>query len=202
MIRKSSSAVAALVCLTIAAPAFAKQQCYTPQDIRAMQVRQLHYELMVAALKCQGTEVDFRGKWSTWVNRFGTTMNANATHLRGMFGRLGKGQSGMDRYVTQLSNDASMRAQHVEEYCDTQVKLFDTVLELAPHEMENWAANSIEKPIPATAGCSATPAPAPVKQAKADKPVAAKPDTSKAKAEKAKADKPATKPAAQAASKG
>jgi len=182
--RKTSSAIAALLCITIAAPAFAKPQCYTHQDVRAMQVRQLHYELMVAALKCQGGEVDFRDKWSSWVNRFGPVMNSNANQLRGLFSRLGKGQSGMDRYVTQLSNDASMRAQHVEDYCGTQAKLFDTVLALSPTEMEAWAVDSIEKPMPATANCSAT-SPSPVKQAKVTAPA-----PTKAKVEKTKADKP------------
>ena len=150
-----------------------------------MQVRQLHYELMVAALKCQGGEVDFRDKWSSWVGRFGSTMNSNANQLRGLFARLGKGQTGMDRYVTQLSNDASMRAQHVEDYCGSQAKLFDTVLALSPTEMEAWAADSIEKPLPATANCSAVPA-TPVKQAKATAPAT---PVAKAKPEKAKADK-------------
>jgi hypothetical protein len=182
--RKTSSAIAALLCITIAAPAFAKPQCYTHQDVRAMQVRQLHYELMVAALKCQGGEVDFHDKWSSWVNRFGSVMNSNANQLRGLFSRLGKGQSGMDRYVTQLSNDASMRAQHVEDYCGTQAKLFDTVLALSPTEMEAWAVDSIEKPMPATANCSAT-SPSPVKQAKVTAPA-----PTKAKVEKTKADKP------------
>ena len=150
-----------------------------------MQVSQLNFELLVAALKCQGGEVDFRDKWSSWVGRFGSTMNSNANQLRGLFARLGKGQTGMDRYVTQLSNDASMRAQHVEDYCGSQAKLFDTVLALSPTEMEAWAADSIEKPLPATANCSAVPA-TPVKQAKATAPAT---PVAKAKPEKAKADK-------------
>lgn len=189
MNRKTKCVVAAFLSVAIAGPAFARPQCYSTQDVRAMQVRQLHYELMVAALKCQGGEVDFRDKWSNWVGRFGTAMNSNANHLRGMFTRLGKGQAGMDRYVTQLSNDASMRAQHVEDYCGTQAKLFDTVLALSPSEMESWAATSIEKPMPATANCAAPPQAAPVKQASASEPagkVKAKPKAEKAKAEKAK----------------
>lgn len=154
-----------------------------------MQVRQLHYELMVAALKCQGGEVDFRDKWSNWVGRFGTAMNTNANHLRGMFSRLGKGQAGMDRYVTQLSNDASMRAQHVEDYCGTQAKLFDTVLALTPNEMEAWAASAIEKPMTASVSCTTTASPAPVKQASAKEPAKAK---TKPKVEKVKSDKAKT----------
>lgn len=186
MNRKTQCVVAAILSVAIAGPAFARPQCYSTQDVRAMQVRQLHYELMVAALKCQGGEVDFRDKWSNWVGRFGSAMNTNASHLRGMFARLGKGQTGMDRYVTQLSNDASMRAQHVEDYCGTQAKLFDTVLALSPSEMEAWAATSIEKPMPATANCAAAPQ-APVKQAS----TAAKPKA-EPKVEKVKSEKPKT----------
>lgn len=188
MNRKTQCVVAAILSVAIAGPAFARPQCYSTQDVRAMQVRQLHYELMVAALKCQGGEVDFRDKWSNWVGRFGSAMNTNASHLRGMFARLGKGQTGMDRYVTQLSNDASMRAQHVEDYCGTQAKLFDTVLALSPSEMEAWAATSIEKPMPATANCAAAPQ-APVKQAS----TAAKPKPkAEPKVEKVKSEKPKT----------
>lgn len=182
MSRKTNCAVAAILSFAIAAPALARPQCYSTQDIRAMQVRQLHYELMVAALKCQPNDVVFRDKWASWVGRFGSTMNTNANQLRSLFARLGKGQAGMDRYVTQLSNDASMRAQHVEDYCGTQAKLFDTVLALSPAEMESWAANTIEKPMPATATCAAAPA-APVKQAKASA------GDTKVKAQQPKAEK-------------
>lgn len=180
----TTSAIAAILCASLAAPALAKPFCYSSQDVRAMQVRQLHYELMVAALKCQGGEVDFHGKWSSWVNRFGSAMNSNASQLRGLFNRLGKGQAGMDRYVTQLSNDASMRAQYVEDYCDTQAKLFDTVLTLSPNEMENWAANTVEKP--ATASSCAAPS-KPVKEAKAEQPAKAKAPKTKVDKDKARA---------------
>lgn len=185
MSRKTTSAIAALLCMVLAGPAVAKPFCYTQQDVHAMQVRQLHYELMVAALKCQGGEVNFHDKWSNWVGRFGSTMNSNANQLRGMFNRLGKGQAGMDRFVTQLSNDASMRSQHVEDYCATQAKLFDTVLVLSPSDMESWAASTVEKPMNVSTSCTAAK-PAPVQEAKVIS--AQKPQSEKRKAEKAKAN--------------
>ena len=184
MIRKTRCAVvAALLCVAFAAPVLAKPLCYTPQDIKAMQVRQLHYELMVAALKCQGGEVDFRAKWSDWVDRFGNAMTTNASHLRGLFNRLGKGQSGLDRYVTQLSNNASMRAQYAEDYCGSRAQMFEAVLPLNASEMESWAVDRMDKPQQVSASCTAAPPPSAVKQAKAT-PAPAK---DKAKTERAKA---------------
>jgi hypothetical protein len=177
--RLTSTAAAALLAVTFSLPAAAKPPCYTPQEVRAMQFRQLQVELMVAALKCQDPELGFRGKYASYVGKFGPALNRNAKDLRALFSRLGKGTNGMDRYMTELSNEASMRSQHIEDYCGVQSETFDKVLSLKPQELDAWASDKMEKPVPASS--CAPPKPAkPIKQAKAtaDKP-AAKPAVKK-----------------------
>lgn len=171
--RLTSTAAAALLAATFSFPAAAKPPCYTPQEVRAMQFRQLQVELMVAALKCQDPELGFRAKYASYVGKFGPALNGNAKDLRALFGRLGKGPAGMDRYMTELSNEASMRSQHIEDYCGVQAATFDTVLTLKPHELDAWVGDRMDKPVPA-ASCAPAKKAAPVKQAKAtaDKPAA------------------------------
>lgn len=164
----------ALLAGLMAAPAAAKPLCYTPQEVRAMQFRQLQVELMVAALKCQDPELGFRAKYASYINRFGPSLNNNAKQLRAMFGRAGTGERGMDRYMTELSNEASMRALHMEDYCGTHQQMFDKVLDLKPTELEAWAADTVEKPMPAMS-CAAPKPANPVKQVKAEEPAKAKP---------------------------
>lgn len=208
MKRLTRIAAAALLGLSLTSPALAKGSCYTDQDVREMQVRQLHYELMVAALKCHSGEDDFRTRWSSYVDRFGPAMTANASHLRALFVRMGKGQAGMDRFVTQLTNDASGRAQYIPDYCGTQAKLFEAVMEVNPGEVGRWVGDKVERPVPASTTCAAIAAvkePAPkatavkVKETKTkDVPhAAAKPAKDGVKAKEAKAQAPAVKPSHQ-----
>lgn len=184
MSRLTSTAAAALLAVTVSVPAAARPPCYSPQEIRAMQFRQLQVELMVAALKCQDPDLDFRGKYASYIGKFGPALNGNAKELRALFARLGKGQNGMDRYMTELSNQASMRSQHIEDYCGVQAETFDQVLALKPHELGAWAADKLEKPT-AAASCAPTKPASSVKQAKASAPAdkpAAKPEARKADA--------------------
>jgi hypothetical protein len=160
------AAVAALLAGFLSTPALAKPPCYSAQEIRAMQVRQLQVELMVGALKCQSPEQNLRDKYSSFVNRFNAGISANAQELRAMFKRQGKGEKGMDRYMTELSNDASIRSAHIEDYCTSVEAMFDKALTLRPQELSAWAADSVEKPTPAVS-CSAPEKPAQVRQAKA-----------------------------------
>ncbi len=164
MTRLINTAAAALLAASFSLPAAAKPLCYGAQDVRAMQFRQLQVELMVGALKCQDPELGLRGKYASYVGKFGPALNANAKDLRSLFNRLGKGLNGMDRYMTELSNDASMRSQHIEDYCGYQAETFDKVLSLKPHELETWAADKIDKP---TAAVSCSQPTSQIKQAKA-----------------------------------
>lgn len=175
--RLISTAAAALLCASFSLPAAAKPPCYSTHDVRTMQFRQLQVELMVGALKCQDPELGLRGKYASYVGKFGPALSANAKDLRSLFNRLGKGQNGMDRYMTELSNEASMRSQHIEDYCGFQAETFDKVLALKAHELEAWAADKVDKPM-AAVSCS-QPATTPIKQATATAKPIAKPAAAK-----------------------
>ena len=81
--------------------------CGTPEEVRAAQLRQFHYQLQVAALNCRGDDPSLPGKWSSYVHRHGGTMSVNANVMRGYFTRTGKGMAGFDRYNTVLTNRES-----------------------------------------------------------------------------------------------
>lgn len=185
--RRIATCAAALLAVQIASPVMAKSLCYSAQEIRAMQLRQAQIELMVGALQCQDPELGFRSKYSAFVSRFDSTIKGNAQELRAMFNRLGKGERGMDRYITDLSNDASNRVHHVEDYCGDIDAMYQKVLTLKPAELSAWAAETIAKPT-AAVSCSSPERTKPVQQAKA----AAEPQKAKAsktdKVEKKKAD--------------
>lgn len=164
--RRRNAALAAALVMALAAPAGAKPPCYQPVEIRAMQFRQLQVELMVAALKCRAVDPSFHDKYTGYIGKVGPALATNAQQLRAMFTRLGKGAGQLDRFMTDLSNEASMRSIHMEDYCERQDQLFATVLSMKPHEIEAFAAETVEKPH-SPAACQ-QPAPSrPVKQVKA-----------------------------------
>ncbi|MGE5537570.1 MAG: heme utilization protein [Solirubrobacterales bacterium] len=171
------TAIAAAILITAALPAAAKPLCYTPTEVRAMQFRQLQVELMVAALKCRQVDPAVRDKYAAYVGKIGPNLNQNASELKSMFVRLGKGAGHVDRYMTELSNQASMNSQHIENYCETQDAVFSKVLSMRPHEIEAFAADTVEKPY-SPASCQG-PA---VKQASAKEKPAAKAAPKKAEA--------------------
>lgn len=146
-----AAALAVLMSAAVAAPLAAKPACYTPEEVRAAQLRQLHTEMMVAALKCGDPEL--RSKYNEYVRRFGSPLNQNAKVLQSHFARhYGKDQTRQfDRYITQLANDASIRAQSTADYCGIQEPLFDKVLALKPAELEGFATGQVGKPHAATA---------------------------------------------------
>lgn len=175
MIRFSCAVVAALLTASTALPAFAAS-CINPAEARAMQVRQLHVQLQVASLNCRTDDPSLPGKYASYINRFGSPLAENAKVLRAHFSRNG---GNIDRYMTVLANDESQRAHLVEGYCESHVPLFEKLASLKPHELEHFAAATMDKPDRPV--CGATP----IKQASAGaaiKPKAAaktekKPDT-------------------------
>jgi hypothetical protein len=171
--RNAAAAVAALMLTAAALPAAAKPICYTPTEIRAMQFRQLQVELMVSALKCRSADPSFQDKYASYIDKVGPALKRNAGELRAMFTRLGRGSAAMDKYTTELSNQASMRSLHIEygEYCAGMDEVFGKILAMKANEVEAYAADTVEKPY-SPASCS-QPA---IKTAKAKdtKPVAKK----------------------------
>ncbi len=184
----TSAALAVALAAVVVPPAQAKPLCYSAQEVRAMQLRQVQVELMVGALKCQDPQMGMRDKYSTFVNRFSTNISSNAKELRALFNRQGVGERGLDRYMTELSNDASMRSVHVEDYCGSIGEMFDQALSMKPAELGTWAADTVAKPV-AAVSCAAPEKAKPVQQASAKvEPQKAKATAPDKKVEKKKAD--------------
>ncbi|MBC7906317.1 MAG: heme utilization protein [Rhodospirillaceae bacterium] len=164
MNRISCAAAAAILTAAATFPALAAG-CISPTEARAMQVRQLHIQLQVASLNCRGDDPSLPGKYASYIHRFGGTLADNAKVLRGHFAKNG---GNMDRYMTVLANDESQRAHQTEGYCDGHTPLFERLAALKPHELEQFASVSMDKPDRAV--CAS-----PVKQASAEgKPKASK----------------------------
>lgn len=162
--RLISTAIATLCALTVAFPAVADRACVSPNEARAMQVRQLHIQLQVASLNCRGDDPSLPGKYGSYIHRFGGALSDNAKVLKGHFSRSG---GNLDRYMTVLANDESQRAHLVENYCESHAPLFDRLGGLKPTELEHFAATIMDQPDNPICGGA-------VKQVKADE---AKPAT-------------------------
>jgi hypothetical protein len=140
--RISCAAIVALLTASAALPAFASG-CVSPAEARAMQVRQLHIQLQVASLNCRADDPSLPGKYASYIQRFGGALNDNAKLLRGHFARSG---GNLDRYMTTLANDESQRAHQVDGYCESHAPLFDKLSSLKPHDLEHFAAATMDNP--------------------------------------------------------
>lgn len=145
-------ACACLLSAVCAAPAFAKSPCADPEQFRAVQLRQLHYELQVAALNCRGDIPDLPMKWQSYVQHHGATLSDNAKILRGYF----RSAAAFDRHNTVITNRESVRVHETPGYCDLHAPLFDKVLTLGPQQLSTFAAETIGDPMEVSA-CSHKP---------------------------------------------
>ena len=133
------SRAAAFVCLfsgALAVPAAARSACANPEQLRAAQLRQLHYELQVAALNCRGDIPEMPLKWQIYVQRHGTTLAENAKVLHAYF----KSTAAFDRHNTVVTNRQSVLVQETPGYCDTHAAIFDKVAALTPQQLSAFAA--------------------------------------------------------------
>lgn len=92
---------------------------------------------MVAALTCKR-----RQSYNSIVARFGDELATRGRSLRGIFKRLHgeKAEQRLNRFVTRLANEASMRSLRQPDYCDGAVTLFDKTLALQPGTLTAFAA--------------------------------------------------------------
>lgn len=140
--------------------------CGTPEEIRAAQLRQFHYQLQVAALNCRGDDPSLPGKWSSYVHRHGGTMSVNANVMRGYFTRTGKGMAGFDRYNTALTNRESVRVHETEGYCEMNAPLFDRAITANGPQLTTLAGEIVGKPTDIAACAEANAEKKPKKAAK------------------------------------
>lgn len=97
-----------------------------PTEKAAIDARLLQTEMMVAALAC-----DLRPRYNSAMRTFQNELIGHGKVLRSIFNRNhgASSQRQLDKYITQLANDASARSNYDRRtYCQTAVTLFDDVL--------------------------------------------------------------------------
>ncbi len=95
-------------------------------ETAAINARLLQTEMMVAALAC-----DLRPSYNKAIRTFKKELIGHGKVLRKIFRRShgASAQRRLDKYITQLANDASARSNYDRRaYCRTAATLFDDVL--------------------------------------------------------------------------
>lgn len=183
--------------MSAAAPALASSaECLSASDRNAVQIRQMHVQLMVAALKCDDS-LGLRDSYGAYVNKHNSVLSGNAQSLRSLFQKAYGGDSSrqFDRFITRLANDASSQAQTQMGYCETNLDLLQKAMALPANQVDDLAREVVT--VPAEVGrCTKTEqrkAEAPKKTPEKAVKVA---DASKTPPKETKA-KPAAKPTEQ-----
>ncbi|MDO8608274.1 MAG: heme utilization protein [Phaeospirillum sp.] len=138
--------VIACVCLlsaACAAPAAARPPCADSEQVKAAQLRQLHYQLQVAALNCRGDIPEMPAKWQSYVQRHGATLGENAKVLRAYF----KGAAAFDRHNTAVTNRESVLVHDTPGYCEIQAPILDKMVTLTPSQLAAFATETIGDPM-------------------------------------------------------
>lgn len=139
-----STAAAVILATVTGASALAKPACVSPSEARALQFRQLQIEMMVATLRCRAADPSFRDNYASYVTKAGPALNRNAGELRTMFARHGQSASQLDRLMTELSNEASMRSLYAENYCQAQGERLARLVTMPPQDLEAFAVQHVE----------------------------------------------------------
>jgi hypothetical protein len=133
--------IVALSCV-LALPTVAQANCASPEQVKAAQLRQLHYQLQVAALNCRGDYPDLPGKWQSYIHHHGGTLRDNARTLQGYF----KSVAAFDRHNTKVTNRESVRVHDHPDYCGMTDPIFDKVVTLGPQQLAAYASELIGPP--------------------------------------------------------
>ena len=135
-------AVAGLLSVASAGTASAFQP-QNASEVAAINARLLQTEMMVAALTC-----DLRSQYNTAVRTFETDLVRHGKVLRKMFRRDhgASAQRRLDKYITQLANDASARSNHNRATsCRTATSLFADVLASGPGGFDQMTQQLIQQ---------------------------------------------------------
>jgi hypothetical protein len=141
--------------------------CAEPQEQRALQMRVLQTEFMIAALSCP-----IRGEYNRFVEKFRGELRVQGKALRGFFTRMhgSAGERRLNRFVTRMANEASHRgATYGATFCTDAAARFDAVLTMRPTRLVAYAANQPSATAHGFEACMAIePATASQQSAKAD----------------------------------
>ena len=113
------------------------------QEVAAVNARLLQTEMMVAALTC-----DLRSQYNTAVRAFEKDLVRHGKILRKIFRRDhgSSAQRRLDKYITQLANDASARSNiDRATYCRTATSLFSNVLASGPGGFDQMTQQLIQE---------------------------------------------------------
>lgn len=156
--RISTLRLCAALYVALAAPAIAAPACLTPEEASAVQVRQFHTRLQVAALKCSDPGWGLRDRYNAYVTAFGGSLSANAKALRAALSRTGlaRTEAQFDRFITRIANRASGEADNSAGYCQEHREMLDAMLSGAPSGLGAFAA-AHEPPVSGPGVCVAVP---------------------------------------------
>lgn len=119
----------------------AQAACVSGADEHALQARILQTELMVAALTCNA-----KPSYNSFATKFGSELVKHGRQLRNYFARTygGRANSELNRFVTELANEASTRSVLVAgSYCTEAMQRFDEVLAIDKSQLVQYAALQI-----------------------------------------------------------
>jgi hypothetical protein len=117
--------------LLAAGPSYAKatakpRVCATTKDLRALNVRVLQTELMVAALSCEE-----HARYNSFITNYRTLLLERSRELQSFFNRTygSGGTKQLNQFITRIANDASRQSQERgDEYCSFASGLFEQVI--------------------------------------------------------------------------
>lgn len=117
--------------LLATAPADAKTTaksriCATSKDLRALNVRVLQTELMVAALSCEE-----HARYNSFITNYRAVLLERSRELQSFFKRTygAGGATQLNQFITRIANDASRESQiRGDEYCSFASSLFERVI--------------------------------------------------------------------------
>lgn len=118
----------------------AAAQPLNAREQAALDVRYLQTELMVAALSCG--RPDFHQHYNAFVTKFGGSLKRHANVMKSYFSREygAQGTVQLDRYVTRLANEASLRSMQQAAFCQDSVHLFERVTAIDPASLDGFSA--------------------------------------------------------------
>lgn len=130
--------LAAALATGVVTPSVAKTEtCVKLSEVEPLSARLFQTELMVAALTCQR-----RQDYNRVIAKLGGELAARGKALKSVFKRLyGKNaEQSLNRFVTRLANEASLRSLRTTGYCDGANALFGQALNLKPHMLSGFVA--------------------------------------------------------------
>jgi len=114
-----------------------------PIERSAVRARVVQSEMMVAALSC-----GLRNQYNAVVIEFQTELVSHGQVLRSMFARThgAGGQIALDRFITKLANDASIRSNRARSaYCESAKRTFADVLSRRVRLVDSGVLRTVQK---------------------------------------------------------